>query len=98
EAPEYGEFTTAHFRLRGNRLELNLSADRTGGVQIEVRDEQFNAIPGRTFAEADSLYGDHLATPATWHRESDLSAYRDQIIYLRFRLRAAKLFAIKAAS
>ena len=96
EAPEYGEFDTANFILRGDRLMLNMSSHRTGGVQVELRDESFNPIPGRTFADADLLVGDHMEIPITWGGKSDLSELRGKKVYLRFRMRTAKLFSIKA--
>lgn len=98
EAEQKGSFDTVDFILRGDRLLLNMATDRTGEVRIEVRDEEFKLIAGRSFADADPLYGDHAAIPVTWRGEDDLSAHRDQRIYLRFRLRGTKLFSIKAVN
>ena len=96
EAPERGEFTTPYMKLRGARLVLNMQTERAGAIQVELYDEDFMPIPGRTFAEADLLTGDDVARTVTWSGQSDLSDLRDKLIYLRFRMRAAKLFALGA--
>jgi hypothetical protein len=70
---------------------------RAGGISVEVLDEKFSPIPGRTFAEADSLNGDGLGIPITWKGDSDMSEYRGKIIFLRFKMRAAKLFSLSAS-
>ncbi len=97
EAPERGEFTTVPLLLRGPAILLNCHTDRVGEVRLELRDRHFRPLPGKSFADADSLTGDHLWTPATWRGAADLSALVGQIIYLRFRLRWAKLYAVKTA-
>jgi hypothetical protein len=97
EAPQGGEFTTAAMILRGNRILLNMSSERTGGIEVELRDEKFRPIPGRTFAEADTLCGDNTSATVTWKGESDVSSSLNQKLYLRVRLRAAKLFALSAS-
>ena len=96
EAPDRGEFTTVQLRLKGTRVLLNLQTERTGEVRMEIRDSHFRPIAGRTFADGDSLSGDHSWTPVTWRGDSDLAPLKGHAVYLRFRLRAAKLFAIKA--
>jgi hypothetical protein len=96
EAEDYGEFTTIPFRLKGRTLQLNLVSERTGGIQVEMRDEEFRPVPGKSFAEADTLFGDQASIPITWKGESDLSACQGKRVYLRFRMRAAKLYAISS--
>lgn len=96
EAEEEGEFSTVPFVLRGNSISLNLATETKGGVEVEVRDEAYRPIPGRGFSEADRLTGDQTSLPVTWKGTSDLSAYRNRRIWLRFRLRQAKLYAIRA--
>ncbi len=96
EAEEYGEFTTIPFRLQGTKLNLNLASERTGGIQVEVRDEDFKPVPGRSFAEADTMFGDHTSLPVSWKGVEDLSQCQNKLVYFRFRLRAAKLFSISS--
>jgi hypothetical protein len=83
--------------LRGSRIVVNLQTERTGGVRVELRDEKFRPIAGRTFAEADNVAGDDLAMGVTWNGKADVSDLVGRTIYLRFRMRAAKLFAIRAS-
>lgn len=97
EAPERGEFTTCFLKLEGNKILLNMDVARAGEIRVEVFDEDFKRIPGRTFKEADVLFGDSTAMPVTWKGESDLSEYRGKNIFLRFKMRAAKLFSISAS-
>jgi hypothetical protein len=96
EASGAGEFTTAAVMLRGNRIVVNMKTERTGGVQVELRDEKFRPVAGRTFADADNLFGDEPAATLTWNGNGDVRELAGRKIYLRFRLRAAKLFSIAA--
>jgi hypothetical protein len=98
EAPQKGEFTTAAMTLRGNRVVLNMQAERTGGIEVELRDEKFRPVPGRAFADCDRLFADEQAAPVTWRGDGDVGAYAGNKIYLRFRLRAAKLFSVASAT
>jgi hypothetical protein len=97
EAPDEGEFTTAPARLRGKRIVLNMQAHRTGGVRVELRDENFRVLPGHSFADADLLHDDAPRAAVTWKGNGDLTEYTDRTIYLCFRMRAAKLFSVAAA-
>jgi len=97
EAPERGEFTTCFLKLLRNRILLNMETERAGEIVVQAYDANFQPIEGRTFAEADALTGDGISVPVTWNGESDMQTYRDQIVYLRFKMRAAKLYAIHAA-
>jgi hypothetical protein len=98
EAPEQGEFTTARLVLRGKRLLLNLESARTGGIDVELRDEQFRPVQGRTFADADRIWGDRTHAAVTWRGNADLNDLSGRSLYLRFRLRAAKLYSVFAGS
>jgi hypothetical protein len=95
-APQRGQFTTAAMILRGSQIVLNMDAHRTGGIEVEIRDEQFRPVPGYSFAEADTLQSDQLRIPVTWKQNSDLRALKGRKIYLRFRMRAARLYSIAA--
>ena len=97
EAPERGEFTTAAMTLRGTSIVLNMQSQRTGGIQVELRDEKFRPVAGRTFADCDTLYGDEQAATVTWKGSGDVSEHEGRKTYLRFRLRAASLFSVASA-
>jgi hypothetical protein len=96
EATEQGDFATAPLILRGNRIVLNMRSERSGGIRVELRDERFRPVPGRTFADADSLFGDEQAATVTWNGNGDVSEYAGKKVYLLYRLSADKLFAMAA--
>lgn len=95
-AAGHGEFTTAPLVLRGDTITLNFQAPRSGGLEVELRDERFRIVPGHSFADCDPLHGDHLAAPVRWRGASGVSSWRGQAVYLRFRLRNARLFSLSA--
>ena len=76
---------------------MNLQTKHAGRVLVEVADRQGRPLPGRTFDDADPIAGDHLDRPVTWNGDSYLNKNPDQPVLLRFRLRAAKLFAFNLA-
>ena len=96
EAPTHGEFTTSELKLDGDAIVLNMSTSHSGGIQVELRDEKFNPIAGHTFAESDTLSGDNAAMAVTWRGDGNVGDLRGRRIYLRFRMRAASLFALGA--
>jgi hypothetical protein len=95
EAAERGEFTTPFLKLNARKILLNLRTERAGFIQVQLHDQTFAPVAGHTFAQSDPLTGDDLSLPVTWNGRGDVSALRGQLVYLRFRLRAAKLFAIQ---
>lgn len=97
EAPERGEFTLTPAELTARRIVLNMQSERTGEMLVELRDDEFRPIAGRTFADCDPLVGDHLRAIVAWKGDSDLAQLVGKTIYVSFRLRAAKLFSISAA-
>ncbi|MFO0949180.1 MAG: hypothetical protein U1D30_25260 [Planctomycetota bacterium] len=94
EAVEQGEFTLAPARLLGSQILLNFLTDRTGKIEAELRDDQFQPIPGRTFADCDPLVGNETAFPVQWRHRADLKDLKGQTLYVSFRMTAAKLFSV----
>ena len=95
EAAEEGSFTTLPLMFEGRKLVLNVQTKHAGYVQVEAADGKGRPLPGQSFAESDVIIGDHLNRVVTWQGEEDLKKKPDQAIMLRFRLRAAKLFAFE---
>jgi hypothetical protein len=93
EAPEAGSFTTLPLVFEGNSLSLNLQTKHAGHVLVEAADRQGRPLPGRSFDDADPITGDYLGRPVTWNGEPHLNKSPGQPVLLRFKLRAAKLFA-----
>jgi hypothetical protein len=94
EAAEKGSFTSVPLLLRGSHIVLNMQSERTGGIELEIRDATFTPIPGYTFADNNKMIGDHPAITASWNGKTDLAHLRGKTIYLSFRLQAARLYAI----
>ena len=65
---------------------------------IEVTDRKDRPLPERSFSEADAIIGDDLNRTVTWKGEAKLNTQPDQSILLRFRPRAARLFAFEFAT
>lgn len=95
EAQEEGRFTTNPLVFEGRRLVLNHRTAHAGHVLVEVADRKGEALPGRSFAEADALAGDSLGDTVTWNGTGDLGAEPGQPVMLRFRLRATRLYSFE---
>ena len=102
ETETEGFCATVPFTFSGGRLRVNLWARFGGGLRVELVDASTEtrtsgatAVPGRTFDECDPVSGDVLDHTVTWNGESDLSAWADKPIRLRFRLRRARLHAVR---
>ena len=105
EAPGTGSFTTPQLIFADNRLCLNLETRRAGEVLVEVVEAEGPprpipqaegpVVPGFSFADCDPICGDLLSHTVTWRGNADLSALAGRPISLRFRLRAASLYAFQ---
>ncbi len=96
EAETEGEFTTALMRLRGNQIRINAATSATGEVRAEVLDKEFSAIAGRGLAEAIPITGDHADAVLAWTGGGDLAAQEDEFVRVRFVMRDARIFAMRA--
>jgi hypothetical protein len=102
-APEEGLFATPAIRFKGRQLRLNYYTPGSGEVRVEVvgvkswvrKRIQEELIAGRSFADCDPLPGDHLSHTVTWRGQPDLGHEEEQPVYLRFKLRAAKLYTFE---
>jgi len=74
-------------------LELNLSTSAGGFFQLEVCDENANAIPGFTFKDMEPFWGDRIGWEPEWKggKFSDLPGGRFR---LRLRMKECDLFSI----
>lgn len=95
ESRESGTFHTPHLRLSADSILLNFSTSPEGRILVEARDENFAIIPGKSFAQSDPLVGDRTDALVAWNGDSDLSAHRGRILYLQFKLEAARVYAIR---
>jgi pimeloyl-ACP methyl ester carboxylesterase len=90
-----GEFTTRPLVFDGERLHLNFATSAAGSIRVGILDERGEPLPGRSLAEADELFGDHLDRLATWGGDDDLSALAGQPVRLRFAMKDADLYALR---
>jgi hypothetical protein len=95
EAPQQGQFATVALLPPGRRLRLNARTLRTGSVAVEVARLDGTPIPGRGFADARPIVGDHAGAVATWSGTDDLGHEEGAPVMLRFRLRQAQLFGLE---
>ncbi|HID55969.1 TPA: hypothetical protein EYP37_05535 [Candidatus Poribacteria bacterium] len=90
-----GEFALARLFVTGSRMKLNLRTKRSGYVLVEIADSKGRPLPGRSFADADPIVGDHLERHVSWHGEEKLGCSPDTPILIRFKMRAAELFSVE---
>ena len=101
EATDQGQFSTPVLGIEGRQLRLNLKTPLSGEVRVEVvavtkwvgKKKTEQVVEGRTFEDCDSISGDRLSHTVTWGGQSDLRLPEGAAVRLRFRLRAAKLYA-----
>ena len=89
-ADEEGYFVTIPLSRQGRTLWLNFETTRGGSVAVEV-----DGVAGRDFAACDTLWGNHLQKQITWNGEADMGVEPGGSFFLRFRLRAAKLYSFE---
>ncbi len=90
DADDRGEFAMVPVIAPGKVLKINALTRRTGWVRVEV-----GGVPGRTFADCNSIIGDQLWTRVTWKGAQDTGIDRDKPILLRFQLYQARIFGIE---
>ena len=98
EVTEAGNFTTLPLIFEGRKLILNVQTRQSGYVLVEVADRKGRPLPGRSFSEAGAIIGDDLNRTVTWKGEAEIKTQPSQSILLRFRSRAARLFAFEFAT
>ena len=75
---------------------LLLNADASGGwIQVEVIDQEGNAIPGYTAADFDILATDGTNLQATWGANTELPITQDPLS-LRFTMKDASIYSFSA--
>jgi len=90
-----GELVTVPLRFQGSRLLLNMDANAGGWLKVELRDAKNRPITAFAEQNADKLWGNHLAKPATWQGSDNVRRLAGKPIRLRFVGRGVKLFAFQ---
>lgn len=95
EARDQGEFATVAFVPPGRKLHLNVVTERAGQVLVEaVGYLEGRPLPGRTFADARPIVGDHRLAPVVWKDQDDLGHRDGDAVFLRFRMDKAQVFGL----
>ena len=94
-APLEGSFALYPLRVAGRTVHLNFRTPPAGYIRVEAVGPDGKVLPRRSFADCDTLSGDHLDRVVTWHGKTDLGHPPDTAVTLRFRLRSADLFSVE---
>ena len=102
-----GGFLLSHeLKVAGNRLLINCCPVHgaftrkegvLGDLRVELLDPAAQPIPGYTFDDCDIIKVNALAHPVSWRGKADISALRDQSVYIRFFIKSGYLFAFRFA-
>ena len=95
EAEQEGSFMTLRMVAKGRRLRLNARIEKAGYILVEAADRTGHPLPGHNFAEAIPMLGDSPNHRVTWRTGEKLNLDPARPFILRFRFRAAKLFAFE---
>ena len=89
-----GSFMTKVLQRTGGGLEFNLATSAGGAFQVEVCDENGQAIPGYRFADMKEFYGDTISFSPEWKggkRFADLPAGKFR---LKIKMKECDLYSI----
>ena len=90
-----GTIVTKPFKLEGDKLMINVDA-HGGEVSVEVLDEAGQPLVGYSGDEVvPATKLDELRCQPHWKKHTDLSALRNKVVRLKFRLRDAKLYSFQ---
>ncbi len=90
-----GTVVTKPFKLEGDQLLVNVDA-HGGEASVEVLDAIGQPMPGYSSKEVVPVTKlDELRWQPHWKKHTDLSALRNKVVRLKFRLRDAKLYSFQ---
>lgn len=92
-----GEFVTHPLTFSGDKLLLNFATSAAGGIQVEIQDDEGNALPGYGLSDCREVIGNEIARAVAWGESSDLRSLAGKKVRLRFVLRDADLYALQFA-
>ena len=90
-----GEIVTPSLVSSGNRLEINVDCGGLGEARVEILDAGGKAIPGFSMSEFDVIDMNHIHARCAWMEDPDVGQLAGRPIKLRFKLRAATLYAFR---
>jgi hypothetical protein len=90
-----GWIETPPLRFQGQQLMVNMAATGGGAVQIELLDEQGNAIPGYGREDAEPLIGDAVSVAARWRCGTGVGQLAGKVVRLRCHVQDGKLYSLR---
>ncbi len=80
-----GSLLTRPHHWKASDLRVNVQA-AGGALRVQLQDETKTPVAGHTFADCDPIGEDTLDQRVTWQGRGDLSALRDRMVAVQFRL------------
>jgi hypothetical protein len=93
--PEGGEAVTRPLRIAGTRLVINVRTADTGGLRVELQDEDGEPLSGYAASQCPELRGDQVARTVVWDAGADVSPLAGRVIRIRFVLKGADPFSFR---
>ncbi len=90
----WGEFTSPPLETAGQGLEVNYKTTGGGVMDVKIQDANGNPLPGFSFEDCDTLFGDLIDATVTWNGKNRFSP-SGKATRLHIRLRDADLFAFR---
>jgi hypothetical protein len=89
-------FTTWPLKVTGPRLAVNFEKfNDSSRLQIELRDENKNPIPGYTLDDCQPITTDGIRVPVVWKEGKDLSALMGKEVLIRVSFVNGAVYAFK---
>ncbi len=89
-----GTARTVPVRVTGDRLLLNLDTGALGEVQVGLRDENGQPLPGFALDDCAPLQNNATGLAVVWAK-GDLATLKGRSVSLEFRMQRAKLFSFR---
>ncbi|MEN8193788.1 MAG: hypothetical protein ABFS12_13280 [Bacteroidota bacterium] len=90
-----GEIITKPLSFEGDSLIINFATSAAGFVQVEIQDEDGNAIEGFELENSKELIGNEIEKIVTWNGNPDLLKLNNKPVRLRFVMKDTDLFSMK---
>lgn len=94
-ADGHGSFRTRTVSFDGNEIHIDAQTKFVGVIRVQVMDEKFSVLPGRSFADCDPIIGNVSDKAVTWRGEANIGRQDQQPVKLWFQLYAAELFSLR---
>jgi hypothetical protein len=90
-----GEVLTKPLIFAGKQLVINFATSAAGAIRIEIQNDQGEAHPGYTLADAQDIIGDDIARRVSWQGTGTVEALAGKTIRLRIHMKDADLYSIQ---